>query len=133
MSADSCQRTSGHEDRLTLLRCSAQDARERALIPPNALHARIVFLPTLQSRNSVGVFSLHLLYPRDVVLDAPVVTAGRVVAMRSEGLALRIHRSATPSELAVQHATASLGTVCGPVVLLELLSPPRLKSSSPPP
>lgn len=90
---------------LTLLRRATQYARKRRCLAPNTLHARIVFLPPLQSSNALSVLRLHLLETDEVGLQPPRLV---ITAVWSESLALRIHRSREPSESPVQTLSSRL-------------------------
>lgn len=94
-------------NRLTLLRRPTQHARKRRTLTPNALQARIVLLSALQPRNALRVLCLHLLETDNVGLQAPRLVVA-ATAVRSESLALRIHRSCAPSESPVQTLSSRL-------------------------
>jgi hypothetical protein len=84
---------------LTLLRRPTQHTRKWRTLTPNTLHARIIFLPPLQSSNALGLLCLHLLQTHNVGLHSPRLV---VAAVWSESLALRIHCSCAPSESPLQ-------------------------------
>lgn len=103
---------------LTLLRRPTKHTWKRRTIPPHALHARILVLPAFQPGDAVGVFRLDLRDPRHVALQTPVVGGGGGLAIRSERLALRVHRKEEPSEKIVRRVTTSTPVLGAAVSLI---------------